>query len=156
MTSSMTRTKVILVCDDDPDIAEFVSFLLRKAGHAVEVAHNHSECLARFHAQPPDLVILDVRMPEHDGFWVAEKLTFEGNKAPIMFMTAHDEPLYRLCAPIAGAVDYIAKPFDPDFLMERVQNALKNDPKDSNWFLQATQYEQSLLEDNPPSEQSFM
>src|SRR5258708_37727217 len=130
--------KKILVCDDDPDILDVISHLLVHAGYVVNTATEHEEFFEKFKAVQPDLILLDVRMPERDGFWIAQELQRLNNKAPIMFITAHNRSVYRLCAPIAGAVDFVVKPFDPDVLLERVKKAVNTDADSSNWFLYAT------------------
>jgi two-component system OmpR family response regulator len=75
-------------------------------------------------------------LPEHDGFWIAEHLPCS-QRIPIIFITAHDRPVYRLCAPIVGAQDYIAKPFDPNVLLLRIEKALYPAAKSSSRFLEA-------------------
>jgi DNA-binding response OmpR family regulator len=134
----------ILICDDNDDVLEFLAKSLSIAGYETATAHGHDEFLKAYDARAPDLILLDVRMPERDGFWIAERLQMANNKAPIIFITAHDRPLYRLCAPIAGAVDYVTKPFDPDDLERRIKSALQTDAKTSNWFLQSVDYEKRL------------
>jgi DNA-binding response OmpR family regulator len=136
MTTTL-NTKTILVCDDEDDILDMMAHALKRAGYAVSTAHEHREFMERFHEQKPDLIILDLYMPEHDGFWIAEHLPCR-QRIPIIFITAHDRPLYRLCAPIVGAEDYIAKPFDLDVLLTRIERALnlKSRPS-STRFLEA-------------------
>jgi DNA-binding response OmpR family regulator len=133
-----TAAKRILVCDDDHDIVMLLSVILEGAGYLVETAHGHVEFAAKFDpTAPPNLILMDVRMPERDGFSIAENL---GGRVPIIFVTAHDRPVYRLYAPIAGGADYVTKPFDPDDLLKRIEKALQVDPRKSNWFLQVNAY----------------
>jgi len=122
--TTLTATKHILVCDDDSDILELLNCLLVNAGYSVAVAHEHHEFMQRFHETKPDLILMDVHMPEHDGFWIAERLP-TNERIPIIFITAHDRPVYRVCAPIVGAEDYIAKPFAPEDLLARIKKALQ-------------------------------
>ena len=118
--------KNIFVCDDDPDTLELVSHLLRSAGYFVVTAHGHSELLKQMQENEPDLVVLDIRMPECDGFWIAESLRAAGKSAPIIFLTAHDTPGYRLVATLVSkTVGFIVKPFDPEELLKAVDKALK-------------------------------
>jgi len=133
-----TLEKRILACDDDPDILGVIAFLLNDAGYTVETATSHEEFFEKYAGFKPDLILLDVRMPDHDGFWVAQELQRLNNKAPIIFLTAHNRSVYRLCAPIAGAIDFMLKPFDTDVLLARVKKAINTDADSSNWFLYAT------------------
>jgi len=129
--TACTATKRILICDDEDDILEMLAHLLNEAGYSVSTAHEHKEFMTRFHEAKPDLILLDVYMPEHDGFWIAEQL--QGiRRVPIIFITAHDRHVYRLCAPIVGAADYLAKPLDPDVLLNRIEKALSHTPRTSS------------------------
>ena len=128
--------KRVLVCDDDADIVFLIKTTLALAGYDVTTAGGHREFSEKFDpAIPPNLILMDVRMPEQDGFSIAEGLG-SGVRVPIIFVTAHDRPVYRLYAPIAGGVDYVTKPFDPDDLVCRVKKAMTTDPRSSNSFLQ--------------------
>src|SRR5476651_408784 len=109
--------KSILVVDDDQDILDFVVQLLKGEGYEVTAARNAAEFQTAFDTSPlPHLVVLDIRMPQRDGFGLAEDVRSKYN-IPIIFMTAHDCAKYRLYAPIAGAADYIQKPFLPEVLL---------------------------------------
>jgi DNA-binding response OmpR family regulator len=144
MPNVLTAAKKILVCDDDSDIAGLLAHLLTEAGYEVSTASGHDEFFKKFSALRPDLIMLDIRMPEHDGFWIADELQRLDNKAPILFCTAHNRSVYRMCAPIAGAVDFIVKPFDPDALVARIRQILKpHSAESSSWFLSATCYRPS-------------
>lgn len=114
----------ILIVDDDRDILEMTGLLLRNAGYDVVGVSTYPEVEAVIGENPlPSLVLMDVRMPVRDGFWIAEKIRSEFN-IPIVFMTAHDCPKYRLYAPIAGAAAYIQKPFEVEFLLATVESVL--------------------------------
>jgi DNA-binding response OmpR family regulator len=134
--TTCVRSKHILICDDQDDILEMLSHALNGAGYTVSSAHEHREFMEKFREQKPDLIVLDVHMPEHDGFWIAEHLPCN-HRIPIIFITAHDRPVYRLCAPIVGAEDYIAKPLDPEVLLTRIYRALRPNPRPSTRFLEA-------------------
>lgn len=134
--TACTAAKRILICDDDDDILDMLQHLLNGAGYTVATAHEHKEFMKSFHETKPDLVLLDVRMPERDGFWIAEQLQLT-DRVPIIFITAHDRPVYRMCAPIVGAADYLAKPIDPDVLLDRIDKALHPCPRSSSRFLEA-------------------
>jgi DNA-binding response OmpR family regulator len=128
--------KHILVCDDQDDILDMLSHTLTIAGHTVSTAHDHGEFMERFHKHKPELILLDIYLPEHDGFWIAEHLPCN-HRIPIIFMTAHDRPVYRLCAPMVGAEDYVSKPFDPGVLLGRIERVLHPNPRSSTRFLEA-------------------
>jgi DNA-binding response OmpR family regulator len=126
-----TLAKHILICDDEEDILEMLSLLLSNAGYAVSTARGHKEFMTKFHEHLPDLILMDVQMPEHDGFWIAERLP--GHKRiPIIFITAHDRPVYRLYAPMVGAEDYLSKPFEPRQLLSRLESALQPQKRNSS------------------------
>ena len=113
--------KKIAVVDNDSDNLEMMTCLLSDAGHTVVAAHGHAEFLEVFNASPlPDLILLDIRMPERDGFWIAEYVKSKFD-IPIIFMTAHHHPKYQL---YAGAAAYIVKPLDPELLFSTIDKAL--------------------------------
>src|SRR5476649_102651 len=93
----------ILICDDEVDILEMATQALTIAGFDVTAVSGHADFLRAFDEMPlPDLILLDVRMPEHDGFWIAERVNAAAH-IPIIFMTAHHCAKYELYAPTAGA-----------------------------------------------------
>ena len=141
-----TLTKKVLVCDDDPDILFMLENLLSESGYAVSTANGHEEFFDRIRESEPDLILLDVRMPEHDGFWIAEELQRQNINVPVIFVSAHNRSVYRLCAPIAGAIDFITKPFEPETLLDRVSKALSMPSSTQNWFLYAASYEPKVHE----------
>jgi DNA-binding response OmpR family regulator len=116
--------RTICICDDDQEILNATEALLRSAGYEVVAAHEHKELNEKLQTCSPDLIILDVRMPERDGFWIAECLQVLGNKIPIIFMTGQDKLIYKLYAPFVGSVDYLIKPVDADVLLKKVDRAL--------------------------------
>jgi DNA-binding response OmpR family regulator len=120
----MNPQKTICLCDDDQEILDATSCVLTNAGYNVVMAHDHKELTSKLQDCAPDLIILDVRMPERDGFWVAECLQVLGNTVPIMFMTACDKMIYRLYAPFVGSVEYLTKPVDPRLLLKKIERAL--------------------------------
>ena len=129
--------KKILVVDDDSDILELVVQILESDGYDVVAAKNAAEFQTAFDTSPlPHLVLLDIRMPSRDGFGLAEDVRSKFN-IPIIFMTAHDCAKYRLYAPIAGAADYIQKPFLPELLLSSVARVLGAEPQHptNDWLL---------------------
>ena len=124
--------RTILVCDDDPQTLDTLSELLGNAGYSVSTAADTREMLERLETSKPDLLILDVRLPEHDGMWIAESLLSHGRNIPIIFHTGCDAPSYRLYAPFVGASAYLTKPCDPALLLEKVEEALRPLPTAAN------------------------
>jgi diguanylate cyclase (GGDEF)-like protein len=118
---------MILVVDDDPDIARFVEVNLRSAGFDVVVATDGEEALARADELRPDLVLLDVMMPRIDGFEVAQRLRRNTRTANtcIIMLTAKAQSSDKVLGLTAGADDYIIKPFDPIELLARVKTTIR-------------------------------
>lgn len=118
---------MILVVDDDPDIARFVEVNLRSAGYDVNVASDGEEALQRATEIHPDLVLLDVMMPRIDGFEVAQRLRRNPHTAStsIIMLTAKALSTDKVLGLTAGADDYIIKPFDPIELLARVKGTLR-------------------------------
>jgi two-component system, NtrC family, response regulator AtoC len=115
--------KTVLLCDDDQSILDAVSDVLLDAGYEVFTSHNHVEFLAQMRHCNPSVIILDVRMPERDGFWLAEGLQSLGKQIPIIFLTGYDSMIYRLYAPFVGSIAYLTKPVDTHRLLEKVHKA---------------------------------
>ncbi len=116
--------KRILVVEDDLDLVELLRFNLSKAGFSVAVATDGSEALKKARAQHPDLVLLDLMLPELDGFAVCEILRRDSatTSIPIIILTAMSSELSRVAGIGAGAKDYITKPFRPKQLLNRIEN----------------------------------
>ena len=114
----------ILVIDDDQDVRGLVVELLRRAGHDVEEAPDGRAGLRALHRAPPDLVVLDVTMPELDGWQTLERIR-DLTEVPVLMLTAHGEELERVRGLQAGADDYVTKPFGRQELTARVQALLR-------------------------------
>ena len=110
--------------DDDEDIRILLRELLERAGFAVDEAADGRSALRRFHAAPPALVILDVTMPEFDGYQTLERIR-DLSDAPVMMLTARSQELEKVRGLTAGADDYVAKPFGRQELLARVQALLR-------------------------------
>jgi len=117
----------ILVVDDDRDIARFVELNLSLEGFEVEVAHDGAAALAIATARPPDLILLDVMMPEVDGVEVVRRLRAQASTAsvPVVMLTAKSLSADKVVGLTAGADDYIVKPFDTLELVARVRTTLR-------------------------------
>jgi DNA-binding response OmpR family regulator len=118
--------KKILVVEDDPDQLEVVRFTLKNAGFAVGTATNGIDALKKAQTVSPDLIIMDVMMPELDGFAVCE--TLRGNPAtasiPVLMLTGLCSHISRLVGFESGATDYVIKPFDAEQLVSKVEKLL--------------------------------
>jgi DNA-binding response OmpR family regulator len=114
----------VLVVDDDDDIRHLVGELLRRAGYGVHEAANGRDALRTFHAERPDLVLLDVSMPELDGWQTLERIR-ELSDVPVLMLTARAAGADRGWGLRGGADDYVAKPFAKDELLARVEALLR-------------------------------
>jgi len=114
----------ILVVDDDEDIRTLVVQLLERAGHKVEQAPDGRSGLRALHASPPDLVVLDVSMPDMDGWQTLERIR-DLSDVPVIMLTARGEELERVRGLQGGADDYVTKPFGRQELLARVQALLR-------------------------------
>lgn len=123
----MAFNKKILLVDDEKDILEFLSYNLRKENFEVFTANNGKEGLKIAKVKEPDLIILDVMMPEMDGIEVCEKIREIKalNQTLILFLTARSEEYSELAGFTAGADDYVTKPIKPKLLISRVRAILK-------------------------------
>ena len=117
----------ILIVDDEKDILEFLSYNLNKEGFSVKTAKNGQEGLDYVKQHNPDLIILDVMMPEMDGIEVCQQIrSLDLNHQPfILFLTARSEEYSELAGFSAGADDYITKPIKPKLLISRVKAILR-------------------------------
>jgi diguanylate cyclase (GGDEF)-like protein len=119
--------EVILVVDDDPDVARFIEVNLRAAGYEVHVASDGEEALTKAVEIRPDLILLDVMMPKLDGFEVAQRLRRDArtSSCSIIMLTAKALSADKVLGLSSGADDYIIKPFDPVELLARVKGTLR-------------------------------
>jgi two-component system OmpR family response regulator len=123
----------ILVVDDDPHIREIVCFALRRAGFVTLEAEDGRQALASFEGERPDLVVLDILMPEMDGTDVCRALR-RRHAVPIVFLSSKDEEIDRIIGLELGGDDYVSKPFSPRELVARVRAVLRRTlmPADHN------------------------
>jgi two-component system, OmpR family, alkaline phosphatase synthesis response regulator PhoP len=117
----------ILIVDDEADIVEFVSYNLRKEGYTVFTAQNGKAAIDIAEAETPDLILLDVMMPEMDGIEVCNALRKRPKLAHtiIAFLTARHEDYAQIAGFEAGGDDYISKPIRPRVLVSRIQALLR-------------------------------
>ncbi len=134
----MSETRVaekpkLLIVEDDLDVAEMLGAYFRVQGYDVQLCHWGEEALRLSSEAKPDLVILDIRLPDIDGFEVAHRLRSDRHtdRIPILFLTERREREDRLRGLALGADDYITKPFDIQELRLRVRNALRRSDQPS-------------------------
>lgn len=121
----MDRPQTILVVDDEPALTDVVTYNLRQAGFETVVALSGREALRLVEDAPPDLVILDLMLPELDGLTVCRTLRERHPSLPVVMLTARDSELDRVLGLETGADDYVTKPFSPRELVARVRAVLR-------------------------------
>jgi two-component system response regulator VicR len=122
----MTKKRVLVV-DDEPNILDLVGMILETEGYEVSKAQSGSECMTRIGKENPDLVLLDIMMPEMDGWVVYRKLKEnpETKDIPVAMLTVKAGTIDKdMAMEVIGVDDYITKPFTPDELLERVHKLL--------------------------------
>ncbi len=117
----------VLVVEDDPATSRIVQYLLAREGYIVSLADSASQALAEFTRCSPDLVLLDISLPDSDGFSLLRRLRAQlgGYQVPVIFVTAHTTAAEHVYGLETGADDYIDKPFDPAELIARVRAVLR-------------------------------
>ena len=125
----------VLIVDDDPDIQRLVSYNLTQAGFEVATADNGRKALESVQKLPPDLIILDLMLPDIEGMEVCKTLRLRENsrRIPIIMLTARSEEIDRVIGFEIGADDYVMKPFSPRELVLRVKSIfrrMKNERSD--------------------------
>src|SRR5439155_11466465 len=114
----------VLIVDDDPDIQRLVSYNLSQAGFEVTAAESGRKALESVQKHPPDLIILDLMLPDVDGVEVCRTLRQRENsrRIPIVMLTARSDEIDRVIGFELGADDYVMKPFSPRGLVRRVKS----------------------------------
>jgi DNA-binding response OmpR family regulator len=117
----------IMVVDDEEDILDFVKLILEEAGYSVLPVLTGHEALQLIYRERPDLILLDIMMPDLDGLELLKILKIEDSTAgiPVVMLTAKVDSRDRMSALRERALDYICKPFKPQELVERVGQALQ-------------------------------
>jgi two-component system OmpR family response regulator len=114
----------ILVVDDDGHIRQVVRYALERAGHQVREASDGAAALRMVAEEPPDLLVLDILLPEEDGLEVCRQVR-KKSRLPIVFLSSRDEELDRVLGLELGGDDYVTKPFSPRELVARVAAVLR-------------------------------
>ncbi|HYN98564.1 MAG TPA: response regulator transcription factor [Actinomycetota bacterium] len=115
----------ILAVDDEPNITDLIATALRFQGFEVETAASGREAVAKTESFRPHLILLDVMLPDFDGFEVQRRLTTDRIKTPVIFLTARDETESKVRGLTMGADDYVTKPFSLEELVARVRTVLR-------------------------------
>jgi CheY-like chemotaxis protein len=117
----------ILIAEDEPDIRDLVAFTLRFAGHEVVAVANGAEAVEAAPLEMPDLILMDVRMPQMTGYEACEKIKADTRvkDIPVVFLSAKGQDSEIQAGLSAGATDYLLKPFGPMELTEKVKELLE-------------------------------
>jgi two-component system alkaline phosphatase synthesis response regulator PhoP len=119
--------ELILIVDDEISIIELVRIYVEREGYRLISALNGASAIESILKESPSLVVLDVMLPELDGFDVCKQLRSEGNQVPIIMLTARDEDIDKILGLELGADDYMTKPFNPRELVARIKAVLRRE-----------------------------
>ena len=133
----MENVKVLIV-DDEPNIRDLLSTSLRFAGFSVHAVANGTDAVNAAEKGAPDIILLDVMLPDMNGFSVTKKLRSMGINAPVLFLTARDETEDKITGLTVGGDDYMTKPFSLDEIVARINAILRR--------TKAAEVEESVLE----------
>jgi two-component system OmpR family response regulator len=125
MSETTAETHRILVVDDEPNIVDVVSMALRFQGFDIESAGTGTDALAAVAAFKPHLIVLDVMLPDMEGFDVAQRLGAQRARVPIIFLTARDATDDKIRGLTLGGDDYVTKPFSLEELVARIRSILR-------------------------------
>lgn len=131
MTSTPTPEARLLVVEDEPNIRELLATSLRYAGFDVATAASGAEALRVADAHDPDLCVLDVMLPDMDGFTVTRRLREQGRQLPIVFVTARDSVDDKIKGLTVGGDDYVTKPFSLEEVVARIRAVLRRTQGDA-------------------------
>jgi two-component system OmpR family response regulator len=115
----------VLIVDDEPNIRDLLSTSLRFAGFSVHAVGNGADAVNAAEKGAPDIILLDVMLPDMNGFSVTKKLRSMGINAPVLFLTARDETADKVTGLTVGGDDYMTKPFSLDEIVARINAILR-------------------------------
>jgi two-component system, OmpR family, response regulator TrcR len=115
----------VLLVDDEPALTNLVKMALHYEGWTVEVAHNAREAVAKFDKIGPDVLVLDIMLPDMDGLQILQRVRESDAYTPALFLTARDSVMDRVTGLTAGADDYMTKPFSLEELVARLRGLLR-------------------------------
>jgi DNA-binding response OmpR family regulator len=119
-----SQGQTVLVVEDESSIASFVALYLKNAGYRIQSVGNGRDALERVAAEKPDLIVLDLMLPDVDGLEVCRRIR-QTSDVPILMLTARDEDVDKIIGLEVGADDYLTKPFNPRELVARVKAILR-------------------------------
>ena len=125
MTTATPESHRVLVVDDEPNIADVISMALRYEGFDVETVANGTDALSAVESYRPHLMVLDIMLPDMEGFEVARRLGGERAELPIVFLTARDTTEDKIRGLTTGGDDYVTKPFSLEELVARIRVILR-------------------------------
>ena len=131
----------VLIADDEPDILEIIQYNLKKEGYTVVTAKDGDEALTKAKQEAPDLIILDIMLPEMDGIAVAENIRIQNLEIPILMLSARNSSADRVLGLKKGADDYLTKPFNLEELLLRVSKLIEKNQKLQDRTLLNDQYQ---------------
>jgi two-component system response regulator TrcR len=115
----------VLLIDDERALTNLVTMALKYEGWEVDVAHDGREALTKFATTDPDILVLDIMLPDVDGLRILQRVRAAGTYTPVLFLTARDSVSDRVTGLTAGADDYLTKPFDLEELVLRLRGLLR-------------------------------
>ena len=125
MSSAAATPRSILLVDDDPKLREVVGYALRREGYAVSEARHGGDALTQLGERSFDLLVVDVSMPEVDGFELVRRLRADDHATPVLFLSARSDEIDRILGLELGGDDYVTKPFSTRELVTRVKVLLR-------------------------------
>jgi FixJ family two-component response regulator len=124
MSESVSQVYVV---DDDVSVREAVGGLIRSAGLSVKTFASAQDSLGSLREELPSCLVLDIQLPDINGFELQQELATKGVQIPIIFLTGHGDIPMSVRAIKAGALEFLTKPFDGEYLLEAVRNAIARD-----------------------------
>jgi two-component system response regulator TrcR len=115
----------VLLVDDERALTNLVRMALRYEGWDVEVAHDGRDAISKFTSTEPDILVLDIMLPDVDGLQILKRVRAESASTPVLFLTARDSVTDRVTGLTAGADDYLTKPFSLEELVARLRGLLR-------------------------------
>ena len=139
----MQKEKILIV-DDDKNICDLLRMYLEKEGYAVVMEHNGVDAVNTFNTENPDLVLLDIMLPQLDGWQVCREIRKTSEK-PIIMLTAKDETFDKVLGLELGADDYVTKPFDTKEIVARIKAVLRRTSATKGSDLKEVRYDKLVI-----------
>ncbi|MBR2454660.1 MAG: response regulator transcription factor [Clostridia bacterium] len=139
----MQKEKILIV-DDDKNICDLLRMYLEKEGYAVVMEHNGIDAVNTFNTENPDLVLLDIMLPQLDGWQVCREIRKTSEK-PIIMLTAKDETFDKVLGLELGADDYVTKPFDTKEIVARIKAVLRRTSATKGSDMKEVRYDKLVI-----------